>query len=90
MTNEEFNNEFRIRTRKFAVAIFKFLNILPNENSTRIISYQLGRAASSVGANFRAFCRGRSQKEKYYEISHLSHFFSPSNKKSCCTQLFDH
>ena len=68
MTNAEFNELFRQRTRKFAVRILQFLDTLPNGNKTRIISYQLGKSATSVGANFRAFCRGRSQKEKYAKI----------------------
>jgi four helix bundle protein len=41
---------------------------LPNSVSVRIITFQLGKAASSVGANYRAFCRGRSFKEKYAKI----------------------
>lgn len=68
MTNAEFNELFRKRTRKFAVDVLQFLDTLPNSNKTRIISYQLGKSATSVGANFRAFCRGRSQKEKYAKI----------------------
>ena len=68
MTNQEFNILFRDRTRKFAVHIFHFLNGLPRTNSSRIIGYQLGKAGSSVGANFRAFCRGRSKREKFAKI----------------------
>ncbi len=68
MTNAEFNELFRNRTRKFAVRVLLFLDSLPNSNKTRIVSYQLGKSATSVGANFRAFCRGRSQKERYSKI----------------------
>ena len=68
MTNAEFNELFRKRTRKFAVEVLQFLNSLPSGNSTRIISYQLGKSATSVGANYRAFCRGRSKNEKFSKI----------------------
>ena len=68
MTNAEFNQGFRDRTRKFAVDIFRFLETLPKNMASRNIAYQLGRSASSVGANFRAFCRGRSQNEKFAKI----------------------
>ena len=32
------------------------------------MSYQLCKAATSVGANFRAFCRGRSPNERFSKI----------------------
>ena len=32
------------------------------------MTFQLGKAGTSVGANFRAFCRGRSKPEKYSKI----------------------
>jgi four helix bundle protein len=68
MTNEEFNTIFRDRTKKYAVRILKLIDYLPYSASTKIISYQLGKSASSVGANFRAFCRGRSKNEKFSKI----------------------
>ncbi len=68
MTNAEFNEIFRKRTRAFAVRVFKFLDTLPKSSSVNVISYQLGKASSSVAANFRAFCRGRSKNEKYSKI----------------------
>jgi four helix bundle protein len=68
MTNVEFNEMFRDRTRDFAVEVLKFLAGVPFNTGTKILSYQLGKSATSVGANFRAFCRGRSKKEKYAKI----------------------
>lgn len=68
MTNAEFNEMFRNRTKDFAVRILKFLAKIPYNVSTKIISYQLGKSATSVGANFRAFCRGRSKNEKFSKI----------------------
>lgn len=68
MTNEEFNEKFRRRTRDFAVRVLKFLGTVPFNTATRVMSYQLGKSGTSVGANFRAFCRGRSKNEKYAKI----------------------
>lgn len=68
MTNEEFNTIFRDRTKKYAIRILKFINESSFSTSTKIISYQLGKLASLVGANFRAFCRGRSKNEKFSKI----------------------
>lgn len=36
---------------------------LPSKSSTRIIANQLGRSGSSVGANYRASLRARSDNE---------------------------
>ncbi len=68
MTNEEFNELFRKRTMVFALAVIQFLETLPNNPATRVISYQLCKASTSVGANFRAFCRGRSRNERFAKI----------------------
>ena len=68
MTNAEFDNLLKRRTLAFSIRIFKFIETLQNTTSTRIISYQLGKSASSVGANYRAFCRGRSYKEKFSKM----------------------
>jgi four helix bundle protein len=68
MTNEEFNELFRKRTMKFAIDVLAFIATLPVNVGTRIISYQLGKSSTSVGANFRAFCRGRSKNERFSKI----------------------
>ena len=68
MTNLEFNEKFRGRTRDFAVRAIRFLSAVPYNSATKILSNQLCKSATSVGANFRAFCRGRSKNEKYAKI----------------------
>jgi len=49
----DFKKRLEVRTRKFAVLTFKYLDVLPNSNSSRVIAYQLGKSASSIGANYR-------------------------------------
>lgn len=68
MTNEEFNDQFRKRTKAFSVAALKFCDKLDSTASTKVISYQLAKSSTSVGANYRAFCRGRSRNERYSKI----------------------
>lgn len=68
MTNEEFNEYFRKRTKTFAVDVIKFCDKLAPSQSTNVIVYQLCKSATSVGANYRAFCRGRSKRELYSKI----------------------
>ncbi len=68
MTNAEFNEMFRQRTMNFALKVIQFLESVPFNSATRVMSYQLCKAGTSVGANFRAFCRGRSKNEHHAKI----------------------
>jgi four helix bundle protein len=68
MTNKEFNENFRNRTKVFALNVIKFLETIPLNTASRVMSFQLSKASTSVGSNFRAFCRGRSKNERYSKI----------------------
>ena len=57
----EFKNLLEKRTRVFATTIFRLLDALPEKNSTRVIVYQLGKSASSIGANYREANRAESR-----------------------------
>ena len=63
-----FNEQFRVRTKKFAIELCKFLEKLPNQDSNRIFKKQAIRSGSSVAANFRAACRSRSHAEYYSKL----------------------
>ena len=63
MTNAEFRDLLEKRTKDFSVAVFKCLDALPKKTSTRVISYQLGKSASSVGANYREANRAESKMD---------------------------
>lgn len=47
----QFRQELEDRTTRLAVGTFKLLDGLPKKNSTRVIAFQLGKSASSIGAN---------------------------------------
>jgi len=51
------------RTFEFALRILKLVSALPNTPMGRIIASQLGKAGTSVGANYRSACRSRSRAE---------------------------
>lgn len=51
------------RTKAFALRVLKMVDHLPNTIAGRAIGTQLVRSATSVGANYRAACRGRSRAE---------------------------
>lgn len=56
-------DDLKKRTKAFALRILKLAADLPNTVEGRAIKGQLVRAGTSVGANYRAACRGRSTAE---------------------------
>ena len=55
--------EMKTRTKQYAKRIIKLCRSLPETHEGRIISDQLFRAGTSVGANYRAACRARSRAD---------------------------
>ena len=51
---------FKDRTKKLALQIIELVEELPNRKTSDVIGRQLLRSATSVGANYRSACRGRS------------------------------
>ena len=51
---------FKDRTKKLALGVIKLVEELPKNRTADIISRQLLRSATSIGANYRAACRGKS------------------------------
>jgi four helix bundle protein len=51
------------RTKEFAVRIIHLVEKLPETRTGRTIANQIIRSGTSVGANYRASCRARSQAE---------------------------
>jgi len=56
-------DDLKKRTKQFALRVLKLVAALPNTVAGRAIGGQLVRSGSSVGANYRAACRGRSKAE---------------------------
>ncbi len=54
------SDEFKKRTRAFALRVIHLVDSLPRSRTAGIIGGQLLRAGTSVGANYRAACRARS------------------------------
>lgn len=55
--------ELQNRTKKFAVDIINFSESLPNKQVGWTITNQIIRSATSVGANYRAVCRAKSDRD---------------------------
>ena len=61
--------EFKDRTKHIALRIIRLVESLPNTNSAQIIGKQLLRSATSVGANYRAACRGKSTADVLHKLA---------------------
>ncbi|MCZ8196103.1 MAG: four helix bundle protein [Flavobacterium sp.] len=59
MTKEELKK----RTKVFAVSVFKFLMEIEKSKAVDVVSFQLFKSSSSVAANYRAVCRGKSSAD---------------------------
>ena len=55
--------DLKRRTKAFALRVLKLVAALPNTVEGKVIGGQLAKAGTSVGANYRAACRGRCRAE---------------------------
>ena len=56
-------NELKGRTKRFSLRVIKLVGALPKTTEGRAIGNQLIHSGTSVGANYRAACRGRSKPD---------------------------
>jgi four helix bundle protein len=56
-------NELKARTKEFGLKVIELVEKLPKGETSWVLRRQLLRSATSVGANYRAACRGRSKAE---------------------------
>lgn len=59
----KFRSDMIMRTRSFALRVFKLCNSLPSTQEARHIRDQLFRCATSVAANYRAAQRAKSDRD---------------------------
>lgn len=55
--------DLKVRTKLFSIVVLDLVDLLPNKISTRVIANQLAKSGTSVGANYRASLRARSDNE---------------------------
>ena len=60
----EWPEVMRRRTKAFALDVVRFCRTLPHTVEGDVFRRQLLKSGTSVGANYRATCRGRSPAEK--------------------------
>lgn len=62
-------DDIKKRTRTDAVRIIKLCNALPKTIASLEIAKQIIRSSMSVGSNYRAACRAKSQLDFIYKIA---------------------
>ena len=56
-------DDLKDRTKKFSIAILHLIELIPRIKSGNTISNQIIRSGTSIGANYRAACRAKSDKD---------------------------
>lgn len=56
-------DDLKSRTKRFALRVIKLVESLPKTQTAKVIGNQLLRCATSVGANYRAACRAKSNAD---------------------------
>jgi four helix bundle protein len=75
------------RTMAFAVKAVKFYSKLPRADEARIPGKQFLRAATSVGANYRAVCRAKSDADF---ISKMGTVVEEADESAFWLELLEH
>lgn len=57
------SEDLKARTKRFAVDVVKYYESMPEGGFKYTVGKQLIRCGTSVGANYRSACRGRSKAE---------------------------
>ena len=60
---------FKTRTKRFALEVVRLVESLPRNRTAEVIGRQLLREGTSVGANYRAACRGKSPSDVVAKLS---------------------
>ncbi|MFB2918836.1 four helix bundle protein [Aerosakkonema funiforme] len=61
--------EFKKRTKQLALRVIRLVEALPESRTAEVIGKQLIRSATSVGANYRSACRGKSTADVIAKLS---------------------
>ena len=62
-------DEMKARTKQFALRIIKLVQSLPQNLVADVIGKQLLRSGTSVGANYRASCRAKSNADFIHKLA---------------------
>jgi four helix bundle protein len=60
--------ELESRTKAFALQVIRFVSNLPRNKVTDVVGYQLLRAGTSIGANYREANRAESHSDFIHKV----------------------
>lgn len=60
--------EFKTRTKQIALRVIRLVEALPRSTTASTLGKQLLRSGTSVGANYRAACRGKSRADVAHKL----------------------
>jgi four helix bundle protein len=60
--------EFKDRTRRAGLRVVRLVESLPTKKTADVLGRQVLRSGTSVGANYRAACRGRSRQDVFAKL----------------------
>ena len=61
--------EFKRRTKQVALRLIRLVESLPSSTTAQVLGKQLIRSGTSIGANYRAACRGKSRADVAHKLS---------------------
>ncbi len=86
MTNFEFAEMMKMRSKAFAVQIIKFYGTLSKSDEARVLGRQVLRSGTAVAANYRAACRAKSKADF---ISKLGTVVEETEETTLWLELFE-
>jgi len=57
------SDDLKLRTKRLALRILKVADQLPKTVSGKTLAHQIARSGTSIAANYRSACKGRSKSE---------------------------
>lgn len=60
--------ELERRTKRFALRVIAFVDTLPKSKAGEVIEYQLVKAGTSIGSNYRGANRAESRNDFIHKI----------------------
>ncbi len=62
-------NQFKEKTKQIALRVMRLVDALPRSLAANTIGKQLLRSGTSIGANYRSACRGKSRADMLHKLS---------------------
>jgi len=62
-------NDLEVRTKRFALDVIAFVTSLKRSKAADVITHQLLKSATSIGANYREAARAQSRDDFIYKLA---------------------